>query len=341
MEKSIEEIARETMPRICILGLGGAGGNIVTWMTEKEAVGVKTIALDASAQDLVVAKADEKILLGYEVTGGLGCGGRPEVGSEAARNSLTDIVRVLTGSKLVFIAAGLGGGTGTGSAPIVAKAAKELGALTIGVVTLPFAVESVRKEKAKTGLKRLSNESDAVVVIDNNRLRKVAGSRPLKEAFAVANELIASFIKNLSETIAMPSLMNMDFADLRSIMVGGGVCAIGVGEGLGDTKVRDAVEEALSTQLLDITDISEAEGALIHVEGGDDMTLDDINQAAEYVLNQISPGAKASWGARVNNRMTGSVRVTLVLTGVSRFLVEPKPKKELDEIKGAIVFSKE
>ena len=139
----------------------------------------------------------------------------------------------------------------------------------------------------------------------------------------------------------MPSLVNMDFADLRSIMVGGGVCAIGVGEGLGDTKVRDAVEEALSTQLLDITDISEAEGALIHVEGGDDMTLDEINQAAEYVLNQISPGAKASWGARVNNRMTGSVRVTLVLTGVSRFLVEPKPKKELDETKGAVVFSKE
>jgi cell division protein FtsZ len=342
-KKSIEEIAREAIPKISVLGVGGAGGNIVTWMKEKEAAGATIFALDTSAQDLLTTKADEKVLLGYEVTEGLGCGGYSELGSTAARKSLPEIKRVINNSKLVFIAAGLGGGTGTGSVSIIAKTAREMGAVTIGVVTLPFAVERSRQAKTIVGLRRLREASDAVIVIDNNRLRAVAGNMPLKQAFSVANELIASFIKNLSETIALPSLVNIDFADLQAIMAGVGICAIGVGEGVGDGKVEDAVEKSLTSQLLDIADISEAEGALVHVEGGDDMTLDEVNRAAEIVINKISPRAKVILGARVNSLMTGSIKVTLILTGVRRTLLDVlRPVlEEFERIRGAVVLSKD
>jgi len=339
-KKSIEEIAKEAIPQITVLGVGGAGCNIVTWMKEKGVAGATIIALNSDAQHLSITKADKRILIGYKVTGGLGCGGYPEQGAKAAEENAEEIRKEIANSGLVFITTGLGGGTGTGGAPVIAKIAKEFGALTIGVVTIPFQVERARLVKARDGLKRLAEVCDAVIVVDNNRLRKVAGNLPLKEAFAVANELIATFVKNLSETIAVPSLMNMDFADLRSIMLKGGICAIGVGEGSGETKIEDSVEMALNTQLLDIGDISKAEGALVHVEGGDDMTLDDINRAGELVINRISPTAKVSWGAGVNSAMTGKVRTTVVLTGVgSPFLVEEMPAFGVlrEEVKGEAV----
>ena len=334
MKRSIEEVAKEAVPQISILGIGGAGCNVVTWMMEKEVGGARIIALNSDAQHLEVSNADKKVLLGYKITGGLGCGGYPEKGVEAAIESLDDIRTEIAGSNLVFVTAGLGGGTGTGASPVAAKAAREMGALAIGVVTIPFPVEKARMIKSKEGLKRLSEECDAVVVIDNDRLRRVAGYLPLKEAFAVANELIATFIKNLAETIALPSLVNMDFADLRAIMMGGGICAIGVGEGAGDNKVRDAVEAALNAQLLDIGDLTKAGGALIHVEGGDDITLDEVNRAAELVIKRISPKARTSWGARVNSALTGSVRVTVVLTGIeSPFLVKEVAAAPVPEVK--------
>jgi cell division protein FtsZ len=177
-------------------------------------------------------------------------------------------------------------------------------------------------EKAKVGLGRLVEECDAVVVIDNSRLRKMAGALPLSEAFAVANELIASFIKNISETIAIPSLVNLDFADLKTIMTGAKICAIGIGEGQGDTMVEDAVEKALSNQLLDIGDLKKSEGGLIHLEGGDDMTLEDVTRAGEIVINRISPTARVSWGARVNSKLEGTMRATIVLGGVQSPFLE-------------------
>ncbi|MCW4020126.1 MAG: cell division protein FtsZ [Candidatus Bathyarchaeota archaeon] len=321
-EKSIEEVARESIPHICVLGIGGAGCNIVSWIKGKEVSGAKIFALNSDAQHLSITKADERVLLGFKVCGGLGCGGFPEQGAKAAEESAEDVEKLISGSGLVFLTAGLGGGTGTGATPVVAKLAKEMGALTLSVVTTPFQVERARLVKAKEGLKRLVDVSEAVIVIDNNRLRRVAGNLPLTEAFAVANELIATFIKNIAETIATPSLMNLDFADMKSIMMGSGVCAIGVGEGQGDTKVEDAVEKALDAQLLDIGDIKKAEGALVHIEGGDDMTLEDINRAGEIVIDRIMPNAKVSWGARVNSAMQGSMRATVVLAGVdSPFLV--------------------
>ena len=322
-EKSIEEIAKESIPQISVMGIGGAGCNIVSWMKDKGVTGAKIHALNSDAQHLSITKADQRILLGYQVTGGLGCGGFPEKGTKAAEESLGEIERIMAGSGLVFVTAGLGGGTGTGAAPVVAKMAREMGALTLSVITTPFQVERARLLKAKEGLKRLVDSCDAVIVIDNNRLRKVAGNLPLREAFAVANELIATFIKNISETIAIPSLMNLDFADMKAIMMGGGVCAIGFGEGMGDTKVEDSVERALNTQLLDIGDIRKSEGALVHIEGGDDMTLEDVNRAGELVIDKIASNAKVSWGARVNSALQGSMRTTIVLAGVdSPFLVD-------------------
>jgi cell division protein FtsZ len=330
-EKSIEDIAREAIPLISVLGVGGAGCNIVSWMKEKGVSGAKIYALNSDAQHLSISMADQRILLGYKVAGGLGCGGFPEKGAKATEESLDQIERIIAGSGLVFVTGGLGGGTGTGAAPVAAKLAGEMGALTLGVVTTPFQVERGRLLKAKEGLKRLVETCDAVIVIDNNRLRRVAGNLPLREAFAVANELIATFIKNISEAMAIPSLVNLDFADMKAIMMGGGVCAIGFGEGRGDNKVSGAVEEALDTQLLDIGDIGKAEGALIHIEGGDDMTLEDVNRAGEMVVNRIAPNATVSWGARVNSALQGSLRATVVLAGVdSPFLVEDlKPFGEI------------
>jgi cell division protein FtsZ len=336
--KSIEEIARESIPQISVLGIGGAGCNIVSWMREKGVSGAKIYGLNSDAQHLSITKADHRILLGYKVTGGLGCGGFPEKGAKAAEESIGEIEEIISGSGLTFITTGLGGGTGTGASPVIAKLGREMGALTLGVVTTPFQVERARLRKAKEGLKRLVDVCDAVIVIDNNRLRKVAGNLPLREAFAVANELIATFIKNISETIAIPSLMNMDFADMKTIMMGGGVCAIGFGEGIGDNKVQDSVEKAFDTQLLDIGDIKKAKGALVHIEGGDDMTLEDVNKAGELVIDSIASNAKVSWGARVNSVMQGSMRTTIVLAGVdSPFLVEDlKPfgviKEQVKEI---------
>lgn len=326
-EKSIEEIAREAVPKITILGVGGGGSNIVSWM-KKDVISARTIALNSDAQHLSISKADDKILLGYKTTRGLGCGGFPEQGLKAAEESAVAIENAIGDSSLVFVTTTLGGGTGTGASPLVAKISKEMGNLTLGVVTIPFDVEGTRVEKAREGLQQLADVCDSVIVIDNNRLRKVAGELPLKEAFGVANESVAVFIKQLSETLARPGHMNMDFADLKAIMKGGGVCAIGFGDGSGDTKVEDAIEKALNSQLLDIGDIKKAKGALIHVEGGEDMTLEDVNRAGEMVLDRVSPSARVIWGARVNSELRDKMYATVVLAGVdSPFMSKgPKPK---------------
>jgi cell division protein FtsZ len=321
-EKTIEEIAREAIPQICVIGVGGAGGNIVSWMKEKGVAGARIYALNTDAKHLSITRADRRVLIGYQTCGGLGTGGFTEQGSKAAEESASEIEKIIAGSGLVFITAGLGGGTGTGASPVVANIAKGLGALTLGVVTVPFQVERSRMVKAKEGLTRLVEQCDAVVVIDNSRLRKIAGALPLSEAFAMANELIANFIKNISETISIPSLVNLDFADLKTIMVGAKICAIGIGEGQGDTMVEDAVEKALNTQLLDIGDLKKSEGGLVHLEGGDDMTLEDVNKAGEIVISRVSPTAKVSWGARVNSKLEGTMRATIVLAGVQSPFLE-------------------
>jgi cell division protein FtsZ len=204
-----------------------------------------------------------------------------------------------------------------------------MGSLTVGVVTIPFSVEGARVEKAREGLRKLADTCDSVIVIDNNRLRTVAGNLPLREAFGVANETVGGFIKSISDAMASPGHMNMDFADLKTIMGDGGVCAIGFGEGYGDNMVEDAIDKAITTQLLDIADISKAQGALIHIEGGEDMTLDNLNRAGELVLDKVSPDARVIWGAKINVDLKEKIRATVVLAGVeSPFLEKAKPPAE-------------
>ena len=331
-ERSIEEIAREAVPHISVVGVGGGGSNIVSWM-KKGSIRAKTIALNSDAQHLSVIKADERILLGYSVSRGLGCGGFTEQGIKVAEESAVEIERALSDSELVFVTTTLGGGTGTGASPIVAKISKELGGLTLGVVTIPFEVEGTRLDRAKEGLKNLVDVCDSVIVIDNNKLRKIAGNLPLKEAFGVANEQIADFIRNISEALSHPGYMNLDFADMKAVMKGGGICAIGFGEGTGDEKVEEAVEKALSSQLLDIGDIRKASGALVHVEGGEDMTLEDVNRAGELVLERVSPTARVTWGAMVNGELEDRIRATVVLAGVdSPFLTSTRKKASKEQM---------
>lgn len=340
-ERSIEEIAKEAIPKITVLGVGGGGSNIVSWM-KRGAIGARILALNSDAQHLSISKADEKILLGYKTTGGLGCGGFPEQGAKAAEESAIEIEKAVGDSELVFLTTTLGGGTGTGASPVIAKITRELGSLTLGIVTIPFDVEGTRHEKAKDGLKKLVDICDSVIVIDNNRLRSVAGSLPIKEAFGVANQQIADFIRNISDALSVPGLMNLDFADMKAIMKSGGVCAIGFGEGDGDSKVETAVDKALNSQLLDVGDISKAQGALVHIEGGEDMTLEDVNRAGELVLERVSPTARVTWGAKINSELEDKMRATIVLAGVdSPFLVrEAKPAKKTGKKKAKIVPAK-
>ena len=329
-KEELEEIIKAAKPMASVIGLGGAGSNIVTWVKEKGISGAKLIAANTDAAHLGISKADKLLLLGMKLCKGRGCGGYPEVGAEAAKESMDMIKEELLGSDLVFIVAGFGGGTGTGAASVIANLTRDAGALTIGCVTVPFAIEMARREKARAGVEKLRESCDTVVLIDNDRLRHVAGSLPLKPALGVANELVGSFVKNITESIAVPSLMNIDYADLRAITERGGISSIGIGEGDGEDRVATAVSQALGQPLLDIADLSATKGALIHIAGGEDMTLEEVAMVGEMVAGEVPHTTNIAWGARVDETITGRVRVMAVLTGVkSTFLAEKKvPEKE-------------
>ena len=312
------EDSSETMDlqaTIKVIGSGGAGNNMVNWLYNKGVKGAEIIAVNTDQQHLNMINADHKFLIGKDVTRGLGCGGFPERGLEAARESINNIKDSIKGSDMVFVCAGMGGGTGTGSAPVVAQVAKEQGAIVIGTVTMPFKIERARVDKAEMGLHQLRKVSDTVIVIDNNRLVQIAGNLPVQQAFAVANELVATMIKGIIETIALPSLVNLDYADVKAIMTNGGVAAIGVGSSDTNNRVDEAVKGALSNPLLDIN-YEGATGALIHVIGGPDLTLEEINRAGELVTNSMDDDANCIWGARVQDDMKGKLTVMTIMTGV-------------------------
>jgi len=315
---------------IKVFGVGGAGNNMVSWLYQKGIKGAEILAANTDVQHINITDADRKFLLGKEVTRGLGCGGFPQKGAEAAKENLNEIKDALKGSDMVFVCAGMGGGTGTGAAPIIAKVAKDLGAIVIGTVTMPFKIERARVDKAEFGLQELREVSDTVIVIDNNRLVQIAGNLPVKQAFAVANELIATMIKGIVETIAIPSLVNLDFADVRAIMKDGGVAAIGVGASDTNNRVEEAVKGALQNPLLDIN-YEGATGALIHVIGGPDMTLDEINRIGELVTEEMDDDANCIWGARVEESMKGRITVMTIMTGVKSPWILGKPTRA-DEV---------
>ncbi|HII29999.1 cell division protein FtsZ [Candidatus Woesearchaeota archaeon CG08_land_8_20_14_0_20_47_9] len=300
---------------IRVIGVGGAGNNMVSWLYKKGIKGAEILACNTDQQHLNITESDRKFLIGRDLTRGLGCGGFPEKGAEAAKESMQEVKEGIKDSDMVFVCAGMGGGTGTGAAPIVAKVAKESGAIVIGTVTMPFKIERARVDKAEFGLQQLRQVSDTVIVIDNNRLVQIAGNLPIEQAFAVANELISTMIKGIVETIAIPSLVNLDYADVKAIMTNGGVAAIGVGASDTNNRVEEAVQGALSNPLLDIS-YKGATGALIHVSGGPDMTLDEINRIGELVTEAMDDDANVIWGARVSESMKGRITVMTIMTGV-------------------------
>jgi len=277
---------------IKVFGVGGGGSNMVSWLYKKGIKGAEIVAANTDQQHLNITGSDKKILIGKDLTRGLGCGGFPNKGAEAARESLQEIKDVLKGTDMVFVCAGMGGGTGTGAAPVIAQAAKESGSIVIGTVTMPFNIERARIDKAEFGLQQLRQVSDTVIVIDNNRLVNIAGNLPVQQAFAVANELISTMIRGIVETIAVPSLVNLDYADVKTIMTNGGVAAIGVGSSDSTNRVDEAVKGALSNPLLEIS-YKGATGAMIHIEGGPDMTLDEVSRAGELVTESLDVDAKA------------------------------------------------
>jgi len=301
--------------KIKVIGCGGAGNNMVTWLYKRGIKGAEIIAVNTDQQHLNISEADKKLIIGKDLTRGLGCGGFPQKGAEAAHESINELKSVLKEADMVFVCAGMGGGTGTGSAPVVAQLCKDMGAIVIGTVTMPFNIERARIEKAEFGLEQLRKGSDTVIVIDNNRLVEIAGNLPIQQAFAVANELVATMIKGIVETIALPSLVNLDFADVRAIMTNCGVAAIGVGSSDTTNRVEEAVKGALENPLLDIN-YAGATGALIHVWGGPDMTLEEINRVGELVTESLDEDANVIWGARVSDDMKGKLMVMTIITGV-------------------------
>lgn len=302
---------------IKIMGCGGAGCNTVNRLMNIGIKGAKCIALNTDQQHLNMIDSHIKILIGKSLTKGLGAGGNPEIGRDAAEESRDELTKLLRETDLVFITCGEGGGTGTGSAPIVAEIAKFEGAIVVGVVTLPFETEIGRIEIAKNGLTLLKRFVDTLIVIDNNRLLEIAPDLPIREAFSVADEVLATIVKGITETISLPSLINLDFADVRTILSTGGVAIVGIGESNGkENRVEDAIIDALNSPLLDV-DITGAKGALIHICGGNDMTLAEANSVAKNIYKKMDVNnSMVIWGARVSDEFDGYLRVMLLITGI-------------------------
>jgi cell division protein FtsZ len=301
---------------IKVIGVGGCGCNAVTWLFNKGINGATVYAANTDALHLSVTKADEKVLIGKELTRGLGAGGVPAKAREAAKESIVDLKKAVSGADMVFILAGMGGGTGTGAGPVVAQLAKESGAVVIGVVTMPFESEKARIDKAEFGLQELREVTDTTIVLDNNRLVDIAGQLPIEAAFAVANELVSTMVKGIVETITLPSLINLDYADVSAIMKNGGVAVIGIGESDSSShRVTEAVQQALTNPLLDV-DYKGATGALIHVTCGPDLKLEEFDQIGRTVSENLNAEANVIIGARINKEFQGKVRVITIMTGV-------------------------
>ncbi|MCR4284689.1 MAG: cell division protein FtsZ, partial [archaeon] len=302
--------------KIKVIGVGGGGGNSLSRMKEIGIKGGELIAINTDAQDLLYANADQKILIGKELTHGLGAGSNPRVGQEAAKESESEIKKKISGSDMIFITCGMGGGTGTGAAPEIARIARKQGALTIGVVTLPFTIEGKKRvENAMDGLERMKANVDTLIVIPNDKLLELAPDLPLHTAFKIADEILTNAVKGTTELVTTSGLVNLDFADIKAVMVNGGVSLIGMGESDVENRALEAVEKAIQNPLIDV-DISGATGALVNIVGGPDMNLEECKLIIETVGERLSPDAKLIWGAQISPDMEKSLRVLLIVTGV-------------------------
>ena len=316
IDRELEEILKKQGSRIKVVGCGGGGGNSVSRMKEIGIKGCEIVTVNTDAQDLLYSNADHKILIGRELTHGLGAGSNPKIGEQAARESEQEIKKKIGDSDMIFITCGLGGGTGTGAAPVVAEIAKKSGALTIGVVTLPFTVEGQKRiENAQYGLDKLISVTDTLIVIPNDKLLEIAPELPIHTAFKVADEILTNSVKGITELITKTGLVNLDFADVKAVMSNGGVSLIGIGESDSKDRAKEAVERAISNPLLDV-DITNATGALVNIVGGNDMSLDEYRRIMEIVTSRVSPDAKVISGAQISPDMDKTIKVLLIVTGV-------------------------
>ena len=306
----------ENFARIKVLGIGGGGSNAVNRMIAEGLQGVEFVAINTDAQALMLSHAENRVRIGDKLTKGLGSGGDPSIGSKAAEESGDDLYEVVNGSDMVFITAGMGGGTGTGGAPIVARIARESGALTIGVVTKPFTFEgSRRRQVAEEGIERLKEQVDTLIAIPNDRLLEIVDRRAnIQEAFRVADDVLRQGIQGISELITVPGLINLDFADVRSVMAEGGAALMAIGRGEGEDKAAQAAEQAIASSLLDVT-IDGARGILFNVTGGPDLTLFDVNEAAETIRKTAHPEANIIFGAVIDESMSDTIHITVIATG--------------------------
>jgi cell division protein FtsZ len=312
-------------PRITIVGCGGAGGNTITRLHKLGVKGAETIAINTDKMALDLVEADKKLLIGSSLTRGLGAGGFPEMGERAARESSRELEEMLTGSNMVFVCAGMGGGTGTGSAPVVAEIARKAGAIVTAMVSTPFNVERARLVKADEGLDKLRMSADSTVVLDNNRLLEFVPNLPINQAFSVMDQLVAETVKGISETITVPSLINLDYADMKAVMDSGGLSVMLWGEADEDAGVDAIVKEALNHPLLNV-DYHGAHSALVHVTGGPNMSLKYVQDVAKSLTEDMDCYANVILGARVDPQFEGKCRVMAIMTGVqSPNLLSSKP----------------
>ena len=340
----LRQIIEDTHAKICVIGVGGGGTNTVQRLSEVGLEGGETFAVNTDAQALLHINAGRKILIGKQLTRGLGAGSDPTVGEAAARESEAELKELLKGSDLVFITCGLGGGTGTGAAPVIASVAKSMGALTVGVVTLPFTVEGrARIENALDGLNRLRKEADTVIIIPNDKILEIAPDLPVNAAFKVADEVLVNAVKGITEMVTKPGLINLDFADLRTILSKGGAALIGLGESrqdkASDSRALEAVENALTSPLLDV-DISGANRALINVIGGSDMTLREAEMIVEVVGSRIDANAHIIWGAMIDENLQRSqIQAMVVIAGGKIPFLDGSPQAENSKIDLDIEFT--
>src|SRR5215208_5675928 len=320
----------ELRPRISVIGVGGAGGNAVANMIANDVQGVDFVVANTDAQALNASPADLRIQLGLKITQGLGAGSRPEIGRAAAEETLVEIEQALEGAHMCFIAAGMGGGTGTGAAPVIAKAARDKGILTVGVVTKPFAFEGARRARsADAGIQELQQHVDTLIVIPNQNLFRLANSETtFKQAFEMADEVLQQGVRGITDLMVMPGLINLDFADVRSVMSEMGKAMMGTGEADGDNRAIEAAEKAISNPLLDGVSMKGAKGVIISITGGEEMRLMEVYEAASHIKELVDPDANIIWGSAFNNDLGGKIRVSVVATGIeAEAIQQPQPGK--------------
>ncbi len=308
----------ELTPRIAVIGVGGAGGNAIANMMRAEVAGVDFLVANTDSQALKQSSAPHRIQLGVKITQGLGAGSRPEIGRAAAEETIDSVTKMLEGAHMCFIAAGMGGGTGTGAAPVIAKAARDMGILTVGVVTKPFAFEGNRRAKsAEAGIEELQKYVDTLIVIPNQNLFLVANANTtFKEAFLMADEVLQQGVRGITDLMVMPGLINLDFADVRSVMQEMGKAMMGTGEASGDNRAIEAASKAIANPLLDGVSMKGAKGVIVSITGGDDMRLLEVDEAANHIRELVDEDANIIWGSAFNSELEGKIRVSVVATGI-------------------------